>query len=145
MRYTEYAINDNDEVVVVPDEIVETLYLNRVIERDFAEKAKIVVDKVVDIADINNPSSADSEVEIDDLLDDEVDAIEEAEGGIGSPIKYLVKGCVTDGFIEIGFAAVIGEGREVKVFTFEDQVDSFDLRDKAALIVEKKLLNYIDL
>lgn len=128
----------------VTAEMLEDSEMQCIADADFTDKATIAIDKVVPIEEATLMNGESVPIELDDLTDDELDAIDEADEDFQNPIKSLVKGRVISGNIEIGFAAIVDEGDEVKVFTENDDPNGYEVREIAAMFVEERLMDYLD-
>lgn len=142
----EYMVyqEERDEIDSFTDDEREEAYLRGIKEADFQDKAKILIDKVIGIEEALLQEGAASPVEIDDILDDSIDLEDEVDEDNPEPIRCFVKGRVTDGLVEIPFASIVYGEDKVRVFTLDEEADTFDLREKAAQIVEEHLIDFLD-
>lgn len=133
-----------EEIVELSDEEKEECYLRDITQRDFSDKARIIVDEVItNVTSENMSKILGDSFDMDDFWINIQDVTEEYYMANEKELECLVIGKITDDLTSFDFTAAVYNDDSVMVAINDSPDDIYDLKEKAAFIVEERLCNYL--
>ena len=133
-----------EEVIELSEGEKEECYLRDITQRDFSDKAHIIVDEVItNITPENINKVVGDSFDLDDFWINIQDVTEEYYMANEKELECFARGKITDDLTSFDFTAAVFNDDSVMVAINDSQDDIYDLREKAAFIVEERLCNYL--
>ena len=133
-----------EEIIELSDEEKEECYLRDITQRDFSDKAHIIVDEVItNISPEKINKVVGDSFDADDFWISIQDVTEEYYMANEKELECLAIGRITDDLTSFDFTAAVYNDDSVMVAINDSPDDIYDLKEKAAFIVEERLCNYL--